>query len=106
MSFLIGQCCVDQVDATPGAGSSDMSGKNEIFAFDATDPVQTDVVLPWNSTRRSRFGDAAVFQVEIYDIGEGKYLQTSIMTWPDQPVNTSKYYFRIPGPMSGRIIIS
>lgn len=107
MPFLIGQCCVDQVvDGGSGSSSGDLSGKNEIIAFDATDPDNTDLIIPWNSTRKSRFGDAAVFQVEIYTPEENKYLQASVMAWPDSAVNTTQYTIRIAGPSSGRVIIS
>lgn len=106
MPFLIGQCCVDQVGGGGSSPSEDLSGKNEIVSFDATDPDSTDIVIPWNSTRKSRFGDAAVFQVEQYSVEENKYLQTTVMAWPDSAISTTKYFIRIAGPASGRIIIS
>lgn len=105
MAFFIGQCCEDQLGGI-GSGSGDLSGKNEIIPFDATDPNYTDLIIPWNSTRKNRFGDAAVFQLEVYSVEENEYLVTTAMAWPDQIVNTSKYTIRIPGPLSGRIVIS
>lgn len=105
MPILIGQCCTDQVSGTPG--SSDISAKNEIVPFEVTDLNFTDFIIQWNSTRKNKFGNAAVFQVEMYSPTEGKYILLSpVLAWPDSIANTTKYTIRIPGPGAGRIVIS
>lgn len=100
MPFLVGQCCVDQI-ITPDPEPSDLSGKNEVIPFG---PVST-VTIPWNSTRKARFGDAAVFQVEL--IGEdGKYRKTEVEIIPNNITNTTSYAFDLGAVLSGRVIIT
>lgn len=100
MPFLIGQCCLDQI-ITPDPVNPDTSGKNEIIAFSNV----TTVTIPWNTTRKNRFGDAAVIYVEV--IGDdGLYRQTSVEIVPDDPNNTTSYNIDLGGPATGRIIIT
>lgn len=106
MPILIGQCCTDQIIINP-TPVVDASAKNEIIPFEVTDLNYTDFIIAWNSTRKNKFGDAAVFQIEMYSQPDGKYLLLSpVMAWPDSITNTTKYTIRIPGPGAGRITIS
>ena len=100
MPFLIGQCCLDQI-ITPEPVSSDTSGKNEVIPFSNV----ATITLPWNNTRKNRFGDAAGIYVEI--VGEdGKYRQAAVEIVPDDPNTTTSYNIDLGGLSTGRIIIT
>lgn len=100
MSFLIGQCCVDQI-ITPDPGSNDISGKNEIVRFEN----QSFLTIQWDSTRKVRFGDAGVLYVEIKGT-DGKYRKVSVEIIPNDPVNTAFYSIDLGGLSTGRVIIT
>jgi hypothetical protein len=63
------------------------------------------MTLPWNNTRKNRFGDAAVIYVEI--LGEdGKYRKTSVEIVPDSEIITTSYAIDFGGISTGRVIIT
>lgn len=100
MPFLVGQCCEDQI-ITGDPVDSNLSGKNEIIPFENV----ASVTVPWNNTRKARFGDAAVIYVEI--LGEdGKYRNTGIEAVPNVVPNTASYNIDLGGLATGRIIIT
>jgi hypothetical protein len=100
MAFMIGQCCVDQI-ITPEPPNPDASGKNEVIPFSNV----STLTIPWNNTRKNRFGDAAVMYVEI--LGEdGKYRQSTVEIVPNNTINTTSYSFDLGGPSTGRVIIT
>jgi hypothetical protein len=100
MAFLIGQCCLDQI-ITPDPVNPDASGKNEVIPFSNVDSI----TLPWNNTRKNRFGDAAVIVVEILG-GDGKYRQTTVEIVPNDLNTTTSYTIDLGGLATGRLIIS
>jgi hypothetical protein len=100
MPFLVGQCCVDQI-IQGDSGSSDSSGKNEIIPFSNV----STLTIPWNATRKARFGDAGVLYVEI--LGEdGKYRNSGIEAVPNVVPNTASYNIDLGGLATGRVIIT
>ena len=100
MAFQIGQCCVDQI-VNPDIGSGDLSGKNEIVPF----TNQTIISLPWNNTRKIRFGDAAVIYVEILGT-DGIYRKATVEITPNVVPNTTFYMIDLGGLATGRIVIT
>lgn len=100
MPFQIGQCCVDQV-VNPGIGFGDLSGKNEIIPFTNA----TLLTVQWNSTRKIRFGDAAVIYVEILGT-DSKHRETSVEIVPNVVPNTTFYTIDLGGLATGRIVIT
>jgi hypothetical protein len=100
MPFLIGQCCLDQI-ITPDPVNPDTSGKNEVIPFSNV----STFTLPWNNTRKNRFGDAAVIYVEIMG-DDGIYRQASVEIVPDDPNTTTSYTIDLGGLSTGRIIIT
>lgn len=100
MPFLIGQCCLDQI-ITPDPVNPDASGKNEVIPFSNV----ATFTLPWDNTRKNRFGDAAVIVVEIQG-DDGKYRQVSVEIVPDDPLATTSYAIDLGGLSTGRLIIS
>jgi hypothetical protein len=100
MAFLIGQCCLDQI-ITPDPVNPDASGKNEVIPFSNV----ATITLPWNNTRKNRFGDAAVIYVEIQGF-DGKYRKIECEIIPDDPVTTTSYAIDLGGLSTGRLIIT
>lgn len=99
--FLIGQCCVDQILQPEVDPQDDLSGKNEIITFDNI----STLIIPWTAARKARFGNAAVFQIEL--MGEdGKYRVTYVQLVPDDILNTTQYTADLGGLSNGRVIIS
>jgi hypothetical protein len=98
--FLIGQCCLDQI-ITPDPVNPDASGKNEVIPFSNV----ATITLPWDNTRKNRFGDAAVIYVEIQG-SDGKYRQINCEIIPDDPTTTTSYSIDLGGLSTGRLIIS
>jgi hypothetical protein len=91
------QKIIDYIDSHSPAGS----GLNEIVTF--TD--QDTLTLSWNATRKARFGDAAIFRVEM--VGEdGIYREVGVQAVPDSGTDTTSYEFDFGGTATGRIIIS
>lgn len=86
---------------TGGGGGGTTQPINEVIPF--TD--EESIIVPWNTTRRARFGDAAVFMIEI--LGEDNvYRQTSAEIIPNDVNNTTSYTINLGGTSTGRIIIS
>lgn len=101
MAFQLGQCCVDQVTASSGSTSSG-SGKNEVVPF----TLVSSLVIAWNGTRISRFGDAGVFYVELLN-DDGTYRRTDVEAIPLPDISaTTSYRFNFGVAVSGRVIIT
>lgn len=76
-------------------------GSNEIIPFENVDQV----LIPWNTNRKTRFGAGATFSVEIWT---GTVYQTvSVSVSPDSIDNTTYYLINLAGIVErGRVIIS
>lgn len=99
MPFLIGQCCVDQISGDSDTPSS--PGLNEIVYFTNV----SSLVVNLTDTRRARFGDALVIQVEIKG-EDNKYRVTNVEVVPNDPDNTTYYTIDFGGVSIGRLIIT
>lgn len=101
MPFLIGQCCIDQILAPEVDLQEDVSGKNEIIPFDNVQQL----VIPWTSERKARFGEAAVIYVEIVG-SDGVYRNQYVEMKPDDILLTTQYSGDLGEVSTGRVIIS
>lgn len=81
--------------------SSSGSGLNEIITFVNV----ATLTIPWNGTRKARFGNAAVFYVEILG-DDGIYRPTIVEVKPDSIISTNSYSIDFGGLASGRVVIT
>jgi hypothetical protein len=90
------KCCEETVPVIPV-----IAGRNETIPFGNVDQI----LIPWNSNRKSRFGAGASFTVEIWN-GTG-YQAVAVQASPDSIDNTTYYLINLAGPVeAGRVIIS
>ena len=99
MPFLIGQCCVDQIAGDPTTSTG--SGLNELVYFTNV----SSYVVNLTATRRARFGDALVLQVEIKG-EDNQYRFTTVEIKPNQITDTAYYTIDFGGLATGRITIT
>ncbi len=94
-----GKYCEETVPAQTYIPAS--YGPNEIIPFENVDQV----LIPWNTNRKTRFGAGATFSVEIWT---GTIYQTvSVSVSPDDIDNTTYYLINLAGIVErGRVIIS
>ena len=92
------KCCDDTPKSTFTTSSFP---SNEIIPFENVDQI----IVPWNSNRKSRFGAGASFIVEIWT--GSAYQAVSVSISPDDIDNTTYYTINLAGVVErGRIIIS
>jgi hypothetical protein len=92
------KCC-----SKPSASTATItySSKNETIPFENVD----EVLIPWNNTRKSKFGAGATFSVEIWT--GINYQTVAVSISPDDINNTTYYLIDLGGLVEkGRVIIS
>lgn len=91
--------CCDETPKSQYVAAS--SPANEVIPFENVD----EVLIPWNSNRKYRFGEGATFTVEIWN---GTYYQAvAVQVSPDDINNTTYYTINLAGVIErGRVIIS
>lgn len=115
MPYLIGQCYNNTIPTTGNNGGGDTGGGGGTGGGGTTFvPVLNEVIqftnvstlnVAWNGTRKSKFGDAPVFNV--YTIGDdGKYRETQVEIIADSITAPTNYHFDFGMQLSGSIIIS
>lgn len=92
------KCCEE---TKPVYTSTVSYGPNEIIPFENVD----EVLIPWNTNRKTRFGAGASFTVEVWT---GTTYQTvAVSVSPDSIDNTTYYLINLAGLVErGRVIIS
>jgi hypothetical protein len=92
-------CCKETTTVNPYPAVT--YGPNETIPFENVDQV----LIPWNTNRKSRFGAGASFSVEIWT--GSAYQTVSVSVSPDDIDNTTYYLINLAGIVErGRVIIS
>lgn len=92
------KCCTKTSQTSAATATS---YQNEIIPFENVDQV----LVPWNTSRKAKFGAGATFSVEIWT--GAKYQTVAVEVSPDNIDNPTYYLINLAGVVErGRVIIS